>query len=129
MMCELTPEQMTQLQAIAQKFNTTVEHLWGILTKQGLVEGIYYLIISLIGVVILSAIPFTLSWLGKQIEKDDNKAIYGNPAEGWMILTVFYTIISLVAGFAMIIVPLYFAITGLINPEYFAVKQLLTIFK
>jgi hypothetical protein len=110
---EITKEILDRLDAIALKIGTTGEHLWEVLTKQGMVEGVF----GLIGVVV---VPLLFYIMIKTVLKYKDVVEEEN-AEGPVLFFCF--IISLIL-FGLFI----FSVIGvqyLFNPEYYALKTIL----
>ena len=113
---QLGPELLKRLDTLAQSLGVTVEYLWEILVRQGTIEG--YLMIA--GTFIALAFALAGVWSFrkglKYFESDDGDQ--GIP----------YTVIGIVVGLAggvFTIVNGFSAASYFLNPEYFALRQIL----
>jgi hypothetical protein len=110
------------IRELANKFGTTVEHLWGVMIKQAYISSIVDIIQYII--IILAVIAFIK--LHKKFLKpaEDDYSIYEDNDE-WLPALMF------AFGFALtIIVVISFlsigsTITGFINPEYWALDHII----
>ena len=113
----------TLIRELADKFGTTVEHLWGVLVKQAVIEGVYSLLLC----VIWSAVCYASANLIRNLS---NKSA---SAEGSQdpALSVDALVFSWIAWALVTLLVLCFVCTKLlyvgwiINPEYWALKQIL----
>jgi hypothetical protein len=110
-MNELTPF----LETLAAKLGTTTQYLWGVLVKQAAISGVadcfwavFFLVVS-----ILSA--WAARWLIKNDSGEDGLVLFCGAA----------AIIAFVIAGANV----YFAVTALVNPEYWALKEILSAVK
>jgi hypothetical protein len=102
------------LETLALKMNTTVEHLWGVLTQQAYVESYSTMISCLLPFVLFSCILIFSLKKVKGWQQDEDWSSYN-------IATIFGivgTVISFVATLANISAMLYF-----LNPEYYAYRE------
>ena len=111
-------ELIKRLDLLATKMNTTGEHLWEILVKQGTIEGYK----SIASVAIMAIMFFAIKALLPKIIKtfkDDNPDV-GVPliAVGIVLILVFAMSLSELSDLQ------YF-----FNPEYFALTEVLKILK
>lgn len=109
---ELAPEIKTAIIAIAQSLGVAVEHVYTVLVKKFVVDGVVQLIPFLIGLVLL-----ILGWVKLE------KFLRGNKAITWHI---FYPIALVVVGIvALTSVNYQTMLLGLINPEYGVINYIL----
>lgn len=109
---ELAPEIKTAIIAIAQSLGVAVEHVYTVLVKKFVVDGVVQLIPFLIGLILL-----ILGWIKLE------KFLRGNKAITWHI---FYPIILVAVGIiAIISVNYQTMLLGLINPEYGVINYIL----
>jgi len=120
-------EQTTRLiEQLAQKLGTTAEYLWSVLVAQAKVEAI-------IGIALVSStilLTVLLIYLHNKFSKESNEemSIYYDKEEIVIIpmvigaITVFILIIASLCSIGTII-------TGLTNPEYWALKEVLNSIK
>lgn len=113
------------IDAVAEKLGVAAEHVYGIMVKQQFVEGITTitmipLMLLIFGFVFYKLITYTSkNW-------DD---LYADDRE------VFFGIMNIVVGIIFIITFIAFvvdvpgAIGRLVNPEYYAIKEILDVLK
>ena len=109
---------------LGQSLKVGSEHVYGILVKQQIVSAIIWLIVLLIGM--LFAIPVVI------VDKTDVKSKYGHMT-GWENSTKGITSILLLIIGAIIffigIGNLDVIVTGFINPEYGAMKEIMRLMR
>lgn len=109
---ELAPEIKTAIIAIAQSLGVAVEHVYTVLVKKFVVDGVVQLIPFLIGLTLL-----ILGWIKLE------KFLRGNKAITWHI---FYPVILLAVGIVSLTSVNYQTmLLGLINPEYGVINYIL----
>ena len=109
---ELAPEIKTAIIAIAQSLGVAVEHVYTVLVKKFVVDGVVQLIPFLIGLTLL-----ILGWIKLE------KFLRGNKAITWHI---FYPIALLAVGIiSLTSVNYQTMLLGLINPEYGVINYIL----
>lgn len=113
----MTDEILKRLDALASKLGITVAYLWGVLVKQARVEAIQDVGIVAIWVV-LTGLSF---WAARWIYKDETEKDCGG-------LIVFLGCVCL-GSLALTLYFVFAAITEVMNPEYWALKQVVTIMK
>jgi len=114
-------KELTELLAkLAEKLGTTTQYLWGVLIKQASVE--IYIFISIFVLTVIGVIITTLllKYTQKYWDEEDT------PAIAWFSLTLgivcaFETVIGLVYSLTNIAD----VITSIINPEYWALQEVL----
>lgn len=104
-------ELLKRLDALADKLGTTGAYLWQVLVKQGIVTGVQDCLIGL---------TWLIFWivalkLGKHLRESGTE----NQDAGW-VLTIGCNGMWIVIG-----IYLYSGIAELLNPEYFALTQIL----
>ncbi len=112
------------LQTLADKFGTTVDHLWGALLRQAKIEaGVDVIIIALLVFLLIASIRI----VKKKTRPRDPADNYGRPewdedastvALGLIIIVGFCTLLAVCVG-------LHDIITALANPEFWALKQII----
>jgi hypothetical protein len=110
-------EKVTEyIDAMAAKLGVAAEHVYGILVKQQIAEGITYVIVMPL---ILAVLAFVLTKLIKSLKSyegyDPEGYIAGIAISGLALLIVFVV--------AIFVVPE--AILKISNPEYYAIRELL----
>lgn len=99
------------IRELAEKLGTTAEHLWGVMVAQALVN-------ASITAIIITALMIATGFFYKKLPKfdDDNGiTIFLWGAWGWLAVISFISF--------MVEVPMI--VTGFLNPEFWALKQLL----
>lgn len=110
----MTEQQVSRiLEQLAAQLSTTVERLWGVLIRQAYVEGAYMLLL------ILAAILFTIALYRhtKNVWDADISEFHEfSILMGWTIAAV---------GLIGSLFGLQAALTALLNPEYWALQQII----
>lgn len=117
------------LTLLAEKLSTTTEHLWAVLIRQAYIDG-WLTIASLIVLTILCVVM--LRFVIRKTTAPGTKDKYGMPLKAewyeegafaaWTVAGIASTIVIL-----LVIEGLPTAISALINPEYWALKQILAV--
>lgn len=102
--------------AIALKI--PAEHVYGVLVKQQIIKSITYSFLPL-GALILIFIFIKLYKKGNKEDWEDNQNM------GWLIITGILTFIFIIAS----IMALSYIVQGFANPEYSAIKEIITFVK
>jgi cytochrome bd-type quinol oxidase subunit 2 len=119
-------ELLKRLDALAQQLGTSVNYLWHVLVKQGLVQGGTDLMISLF-LLILSMIALHYAKIGyREGPKDRNER--GEWPDRYITLSAIGTLSSALL-FGMFMGWLYYGLQEVLNPEYYALKELLNAIK
>ena len=105
------------LEVLASKFGTTVAHLWGVMVRQQIIEGVYGAVV-VIGV--LFAVRPMIRWTKKMTKKDERG--YGDDNFGGWIGFSVISVLLLIAFFSALD-----EVVGALNPEYGALKDILLI--
>lgn len=131
-MKEKTFEKVTEyIDAIAAKLGVAAEHVYGLMVKQQVAEGVSFLVVSFI---VLTASVIAISKvLKKGFEYEIKQSVYGNDRREWAETpsNIVKFIVLLVAGIALFASGMGLAINGsesvmqIINPEYYAIKEIL----
>jgi hypothetical protein len=100
------------IKQLADKLGTTAEHLWGVLIKQAPISSSIDLMFDAILIGLMAYV-----WV-KLVKHDAD-------AEDKIMLGIILTIVCGVAALAMM-ASLPTTIAGFVNPEYWALKQLLS---
>lgn len=109
---ELAPEIKTAIIAIAQSLGVAAEHVYTVLVKKFVVDGVVQLIPFLLGLALL-----ILGWIKLE------KFLRGNKTVTWHI---FYPIVLLAVGITSLTsVDYQTMLLGLINPEYGVINYIL----
>lgn len=111
------------LTTLADKFGTTVDHLYAIMIKQALIDGIECIL-----AIVIFAIAFTISAIRlNKIVKESNA---NKARQGWewddspclafitVFLGVLFTVFLIFGGLN--------AINAFFNPEYYALKEIIS---
>ncbi|MEH7736872.1 hypothetical protein [Bacillus pumilus] len=110
---------MAYIDKLAAKLGVAAEHVYGVLVKQAVANGVADVII---GVVALSIIIVVLSAGKKAFVKSNISA--GMDVFDWSMLTVIVGLV-VVIGLSFGINILTNGIKAVINPEYYAIKEIL----
>jgi len=119
---ELTP----MLEKLAEKLGTTTEYLWGVLLKQApitaVTELVYLILVVLCGI--------TLYKIHKRLSKkvDGNNSIYYESEELVIVPMVIATIIWAIL-FIICFLSIGSIVTGFLNPEYWALDEIMSLIK
>lgn len=116
------------LEQLSNKLGTTVEHLWSVLVKQATVDAV----INIVCIIIVAALGVLLYKLHKKFSKETKpqeesytSTEYERHESTAIIMgisTAVWAIIAIVMFFCLIPE----TITALVNPEYTALKNVLT---
>lgn len=139
---------MELLNELASKLGVAVDHLWSVLVRQQYAEGITGVIgAALCMLALIFVIAFAPRWCEyatrrhEELVKDREtkgtgfNGSYDTPSyeeDYWAFMCSALPIISLSVGVIMCILIPIFVVTGiqqLINPEYFALKEILNTIK
>ncbi len=101
------------LNVLAERFGTTVEHLWSVMVLQARVEAIQVIIALL---TFLAVGMFVIRWIfAHDFEDGEEESV----ARGLRVTAY------LVVGFLLFLAVIERGVTGLVNPEYWALEQVL----
>lgn len=107
--------------SLAESLKQPAEHVYKIIIKQQSVNSIIWLITALLFILLIFTKNF---WLNK-IDKLNNT----NEDFGYWLGLVFLCIIPAIVGGIILIVQLEIIMTGFINPEYGAIKDIVNMIK
>jgi len=115
----MSDQVMEILRVLAEKFGTTTEFLWGILVRQAYVFGIT----SIVVFAATSLLVFLWNWgvFRYEIPSDDPK---GDTKFGVYMLRLFGVMLAFIWT-CMFLSGMHEVSTALINPEYWALRQVL----
>ena len=103
------------LAALAKSLQTTAEHVYGLLVRQAIVEGVTYAAMWLVG---LSALVVGTRYINRLDDSDDAKGMLGAVMlVGWFIFSL-----STILGLPHIV-------TAIVNPEWYAIEKILRLLK
>jgi hypothetical protein len=105
------------IQGLAQALKAPAEKVWEVLVVQQKVNAIAYTILLIVGLIICIVLVFIIKWLWKNTDDGEDGAIF---------MTI-VTIILIIAEIICIIVFTPDIITGFVNPEYGAIKEILNV--
>lgn len=109
-------ELLKRLDVLAAKVGVASEHMWGVLVRQAYIEGISVLVATL-----LVAIGSVFIW--RQFVKSNGA--YDDLDVLWLIAGTISTII----GIVFLVISVDLVPTAIFNPEYYALKQILTVLR
>lgn len=108
---------------LAEALEVGAEHVYGVLVKQQVVYSIIYLSLGMLGILLL-----TLAYKQMRMIKGDGRGAMINESIPHLI----YSIISGVVGFVLSVIALFNIgniITGFVNPEYGAIKEIVNMIR
>lgn len=106
------------LEQLATQFNVTVEYLWGVLVRQAFINSLNNVLVFLL---IIAAFFLLTKWTIRA--KDEIEEIWpGAPILIFWGLLVIFSLIFSITSFQD-------TLTGFLNPEYFALQQILGLVK
>ncbi len=114
------------LEQLAEKLGTTTEYLWGVLITQAkvsaIIDLIYIVLVSIIGVIIYKVHKHLM----KENENGDTRyyILEDSAVIPMFIVSIVWSVLFIVCFFSLGNI-----ISGLINPEYWALEQVLDIVK
>lgn len=106
------------IKGLALALKEPAEHVYEIVLRQQTINSISYLLVWLI----LITPIFTFNWWKKAINESDDET-------GWVVGHIFLCILPVVVGFIGLLVTIPDIITGFINPEYDAIKDIMNFIK
>jgi predicted membrane channel-forming protein YqfA (hemolysin III family) len=110
----ITSELLKRLDALAAKLGTTGEHLWGVLLRQARIEAWSNLMLFVFALIVGCLSCFVISKVSKRDDSDD-------------FIPVSLICILLAIGALAFVVELPGEIlTKFLNPEYWALKQIVS---
>ena len=118
---QLAPELLSRLDALALKLGTTVEYLWAVLVKQTYFYPIQWLIAAL---VLLVCGSYVRKLVGKGLGEAKKERGYKCDLDGWYVAYYFGCVV-LGAGVLLLGIALYTTVVVMVNPEYYALTELL----
>lgn len=124
-------QNVTQLiEKLASKLGTTTEYLWSVLVKQAYVSSIIDIVVSIVLVVISYLVIKGILKAYKKEQEECSRSSYYSSMDNplFMLGCIFGGIFILVSGF-IILVNIGNIITGLTNPEYWALNKVLSVFR
>lgn len=118
----------TLLRELAEKFGTTGEHLWGVMVRQAYISGVTDLFVMLAWLALFIIVFYVLYRKTKKPEPtEDNKYPSAPINDDGAVIALWGVYAAVAALFALGFgLSLSGIIGALMNPEYWALKQLLT---
>jgi TRAP-type C4-dicarboxylate transport system permease small subunit len=121
-------DELTQLlQQLAGQLGTTVEFLWGVMVRQARVEAIYNIVSLCITTILWIASYWYIKWTCNvwrkwteidKIPEEDERYLH-------LVIVGFFGYVILAVITFVLIVHTKQTVTQLLNPEYWALKQIL----
>lgn len=111
------------LQALGETLKTGAEHVYEVLVRQQVVTSVSYLVAALIAIILV--------WIGVKNIKSVVYDKYGNPESNNLpkfLVAVIFTIIGGITGI-ICMCSINEIITGFVNPEYGAMKEIMEFVK
>ena len=122
----MNQETLAILNRLAEKFGTTVEHLWGVLVKQAFISAVTDLFHVLTLLIVASAglvFVYRKTRTPPETEKGDRPYV---EFEGDFALFAWgIALIALVPIYVSVMASAPNIISGFLNPEYWALQQIL----
>jgi uncharacterized membrane protein len=101
---------------LAHELGVAAAHVYGVLVRQAIVEGVQDIVLAVILGTVSTVLIKLAVWMFRKYSD--------NYDEGWQIGGVFVVIAAVVAV-SLAITSLYLGIGELLNPEYYAIKDVL----
>ncbi|MBR8661185.1 hypothetical protein [Brevibacillus sp. NL20B1] len=115
----MTTDKITQyLEQMAAKLGVAAEHVYGVLVRQQVAEGIAFTIGAVIAV-------FVLFRLGRWIYRN-YEANKGDYMSDWGMILLFFLIFGGGGGVGAMVVGLI-GVMQIINPEYYAIREIMDV--
>lgn len=121
----MTQEIMARIDALAAKLGVTSEYVWGILVKQAHVEAYSLIFAAAITGLLACVSGFAFRYAWKKLT--DPKLSWSDKDTYRPVCAA--TVVPLVGLTTASLVNAYNAITPLLNPEYWALQQVLEVLK
>lgn len=126
---EVQKKAIDMLEALAEKLGTTLEHLWGVLLRQALVEGIYSAVLVVVGALTLGVLIYAYILVvraGRNESKRENDPFFQHLAQiaGGLAFCLFGTLVCDL----LILKNVHTALICFINPEYWAIREVARLF-
>ena len=113
------------LETLATKLGTTAEHLWGVLVRQAPISGAVDLALCII---LALAVWRLIAFVKRKTTPSEDSSGRSRPAEwhgeegpAWLVAAIMTTVLS-----GLIIATIPGIVSAFANPEYWALKQLLS---
>ena len=114
------------LNRLADKFGTTVEHLWGVLVKQAVISAITELVMAVAMVALwLWVFRFVRAKTTKPKPTEEDRYPHAEWREEGALIAWLVTAVGLLIALIQVYSAATTGITALLNPEYWALKQVL----
>lgn len=130
---------LEMLQAFAEKLNTTAEYLWQVMVRQALVAGVTDLVIVAVWIAVAVATWKVHKHLSKPFDKPEDggyswekgtiTCLYFRNDSGPLIAMCVFAVVLLGAGVGVLVGVVPDMITAFLNPEYWALKEILRVVK
>ena len=114
---------------LAEKLQVPAEVLWGALLKQAPIDGVISIIISLLVVILLPISGYFLYKVIHKIAILEGESKYDEQPK-YIGLSIVLSIIAIIFFFGSMVAALELSdnLAGIINPEYWALKEIMRIF-
>ena len=118
-----TDQAQKDLEPLAQKLGTTVEHIWDVLKRQAVIDGLSSLCTVLIcGAVALAAVLVYRFYAARLNAKPKEPDRWQDPLP--LLVPSFVLAFVLLACIAVAGSNVYWILTDFLNPEFYAYRQL-----
>jgi hypothetical protein len=113
-------EQTTKLlEALAAKLGTTAEYLWTVLLRQAWISAIE----DVLQYLVVASLPYFMWKFHKRMKATMEGGYLSNDEEKWLIVGVCWFVVAVIVFWAFLCIP--DTITKLVNPEYWALSEVL----
>ncbi len=114
------------LEKLSSKLGVATQVLWSALIKQAPISGTIDIIVSFFFIIIsVLGAMFLLKKTRKEIENnDENDFLYSWGVPLWIVWGIYTILVLIIAGCT-----LSNSISGIVNPEYWALKEILSAVK
>ena len=111
----------TALQPLAEKLGTTAQYVWGLQVKQAYVDGSIALVVLLFGIALITVAILWMKKINDNLETQRNTEMDG--------FGVVASVILFIAGFIFLCTNVPTVLNCFINPEHYALHQLIKLVK
>jgi len=114
-----------RLDALGEKLGVAAGHIWQVLVRQSIVEGIASLVLAVLGIIGLIVAIKVIIWSQKTGEaKADANGDWPAHSLFWFCASLIGIVVSTIS----ICINVYGCVTRLGNPEYFALEYIMSLF-
>jgi hypothetical protein len=120
----MDPRTEALIRELADKLGTTGEHLWGVMVRQALISGLTSIVVC---VALVTVLYFAVTYFQRKTtpQGDEEYAAWGGAFDDKRDLFILFLALLGAATAVTVILSAENIATALLNPEYWALKQLL----